>query len=189
MIVLSTLLLLALGGLAARHLLFSFSAQSPAFYADTSPDFDIRRHLAGPMVSEGVIFGPLGRMAERFTARMEGTWDGADGRLSEVFSYSGGGVQNREWTLRVDSQGQITGTAPDVVGQARGRQSGATVRLRYRLRLPQGAGGHVLSVVDWLYLTADGTILNKSEMRMFGFKVAELIATIRPASPAAPDGG
>ncbi|MEP5089448.1 MAG: DUF3833 family protein, partial [Paracoccaceae bacterium] len=36
------------------------------------------------------------------------------------------------------------------------------------------------------YLTEDGTILNKSEMRKFGIKVAELIATMRPASSTKP---
>ena len=56
--------------------------------------------------------------------------------------------------------------------------------LRYQIVLPQESGGHTLSATDWLYLTEDGVIMNKSEMRKFGFKVAELVATMRPAAPA-----
>ena len=58
---------------------------------------------------------------------------------------------------------------------------GAMVELKYRIRLPEDAGGHVLNVTDWMYLMENGTILNRSEMRKFGIKVAELIATMRPA--------
>jgi hypothetical protein len=39
----------------------------------------------------------------------------------------------------------------------------------------------VLDVTDWMYLMENGTILNRSEMRKFGIKVVELIATMRPA--------
>jgi hypothetical protein len=54
------------------------------------------------------------------------------------------------------------------------------VQLQYRLRLPQDAGGHVLDVVDWMYLAPGGTIINRSQFRKFGIKVAELVATMRP---------
>ncbi|WP_240482025.1 DUF3833 domain-containing protein [Ruegeria marisrubri] len=182
----TTLLLLALfgAGLYAWPRLMGFQSQRSEDYAETTPVFDIRRHLSGPMLAEGVIFGPTGGMSQRFVANMEGVWDGAAGRLSETFRYSSGTEQMREWTLRLGNDGEIIGTAPDIVGEARGRQSGATVMLRYRLRLPDTAGGHVLDVVDWLYLTEDGVILNKSVMRKFGIKVAELVATMRPAREA-----
>ena len=52
--------------------------------------------------------------------------------------------------------------------------------LRYRIVLPPEAGGYKLNTTDWMYLTADGAIMNKSEMRLFGVKVAELVATLRP---------
>lgn len=49
----------------------------------------------------------------------------------------------------------------------------------YRLKLPEDAGGHVLKTVDWMYLAPDGTIINRSQFRKFGIKVAELVATMR----------
>jgi hypothetical protein len=53
------------------------------------------------------------------------------------------------------------------------------VQLAYRLRLPKDAGGYLLNVTDWMYLTHNGTIMNRSQFRKFGVKVAELVATIR----------
>ena len=41
----------------ARRLVMSFSAQKPSDYADDYTVFDMKKHLNGAMVCEGVIFG------------------------------------------------------------------------------------------------------------------------------------
>ena len=178
-----TLLLSAvLAVLLIGHLWFSFRAQKPAAYAETSPNFDIRTHLSGSILCEGVIYGPLGRVSSRFIADMKGDWNGKTGTLAEAFSYAGGRQQNREWHLTMGENGRFTATADDIIGVAEGIQTGATVQLKYRIRLPQDAGGHVLDVTDWMYLLENGSILNRSQMRKFGIKVAELVASMRPAN-------
>ncbi|WP_137700049.1 DUF3833 family protein [Marimonas lutisalis] len=159
---------------------FGFKSQRAGHYSETGPDFVITTHLGGEMISEGMIYGPRGRVVSRFVADMTGTWNGETGTLAEAFRYANGGVQNREWRLTLGEGGGLTGEADDIIGEATGQVSGATLNLRYRIRLPEDAGGHVLDVTDWLYLMENGTILNRSEMRKFGVKVAELIATIRP---------
>lgn len=182
---LGALIVIAL--LALRSRLASFQAQAPEDYAGKGPAFDLRRHLAGPIQCEGVIFGPTGRVTSRFVADMEGTWNGTTGTLAEVFRYDSGTVQHRAWTLALGAEGRIVATAPDVVGQGTGRVAGPSVLLRYRIRLTPEAGGHVLDVTDWMYLMENGTIMNRSQFRKFGVKVAELVATMRPA-PASQSG-
>ena len=86
-----------------------------------------------------------------------------------------------ESILNRDSDGRITAEAPDVVGAGRGKQAGSAVLLNYRIKLDDAAGGHALDVTDWMYLIENGTIMNRSEFRKFGIKVAELVATMRPA--------
>ena len=157
----------------------AFPAQRPEDYAGKGPQFDLRHHLSGPIQCDGVIFGPTGRVTSRFVAQMQGSWTGNIGTLSEVFHYDSGSVQNRAWTLALGNAGDITATAPDVVGTGTGRAEGPTVMLRYRIRLTPEAGGHVLDVVDWMYLQENGTIMNRSQFRKFGIKVAELVATMR----------
>lgn len=166
--------------IVARNLFFSFRAQSPADYEGTGPLLSLPDHLSGDILAEGLIYGPDGRMASRFGARMYGEWRGNEGTLTESFSYSNGRTQQRKWFLTLDPDGSFTATADDIIGVATGVTSGATARISYRIKLPPEAGGFVLDVTDWLYLTESGTILNKSEMRKFGFKVAELVATMRP---------
>jgi hypothetical protein len=100
--------------------------------------------------------------------------------MKERFFYDDGSTQDREWRLTVGNDGAIRAEASDVVGYGQGRQSGPTVLLRYKIRLPEASGGHVLNTVDWMYLTPNGTIMNRSQFRKFGIKVAELVATLRP---------
>ena len=181
------LLTLALLGLAAVvvHRFTGFRSQSLADYAGQGPQFDPRRHLSGPILCEGVIYGPFGRVTSRFVADMHGTWDGPHATLTERFRYDTGTIQNRVWRLTIADDGAIDATADDLIGPARGHTAGPACQMRYRIRLPAASGGHVLDVVDWMYLMPNGTILNRSQFRKFGFKVAELIATMRPATATA----
>ncbi len=177
----SILLVAVIVAVAARALFLSFRAQRPHHYSATSPEFDIKRVLNGPISSEGVIYGPTGRMTSSFIARMHGEWNGDSGTLSEDFVYSSGKTMQRKWYLTMGTDNTFIARADDIEGEGHGVISGSTVMLRYRIRLPEESGGHVLDTTDWMYLMADGTIMNRSEMRKFGIRVAELIATMRPA--------
>ncbi|MFN3937958.1 MAG: DUF3833 domain-containing protein [Gemmobacter sp.] len=170
---------LTLALVAAHSRFLGFRSQTPAQFRGKGPDFDLRRHLSGPILCEGVIYGPSGRVTSRFVADMEARWEGNTGIMTERFRYDSGAVQDRRWTLTLGNDGTIRAEAPDVVGPGLGRQEGAGVRLDYRIRLPQDAGGHVLTVTDWMYLMENGTIMNHSQFRKFGIKVAELVATMR----------
>lgn len=173
-----TATLITLGAILLRRSM-GFAAQRSADYAAQTPAFDIRRELVGAILCEGVIFGPTGRVSARFVARMQADWQGSTCRMTEDFTYDSGATQAREWTLRLGNDGTIRATAPDLVGEGQGRQAGSAVRLGYRLRLPDDAGGHVLNVSDWMYLAPNGTIINRSQFRKYGIKVAELVATMR----------
>jgi len=179
--VLSALIAVLMMGIAliVKGRFVGFASQKPADFAGKGPAFDPRTHLSGPILCEGVVFGPMGRVSSRFVADMVGEWTGTTGVLKERFRYDTGMVQDRQWTLRLDEDGAIAAEAPDVVGAGVGRVAGPAVEMRYRIRLAPEAGGHVLDVVDWMYLMENGTILNRSQFRKFGIKVAELVATMR----------
>ncbi|MEM6824960.1 MAG: DUF3833 domain-containing protein [Pseudomonadota bacterium] len=183
--------MLALGALVvaaatwARARYTTFMSQAPGDYEATGPAFDLRQHLNGPILCEGVIYGPTGRVSSRFVAEMEGRWDGNVGILTEKFRYDSGDEQNREWTLTLGNDGAIKAEAPDVIGTGRGQQAGPSVMLTYRIKLPEASGGHVLDATDWMYLIENGTVINRSQFRKFGIKVAELVATMRPVEGTA----
>ncbi len=163
---------------------FDFLAQTPEDYSD-GPEFDIRTVLNGALLCDGIIYGPTGRVASCFTAKFDAEWDGDTGVMREHFHYDSGTEQHREWRLSVGANGQIKAEADDLVSAGSGQQIGSGVQLKYRIKLPEGGGGHVLDVVDWMYLLDNGTIMNRSQFRKFGIKVGELVATMRPDPEAA----
>jgi hypothetical protein len=172
-------IVLTLALVAAHARYMGFRAQKPEDFRGKGPDLDLRRHLNGPILCEGVIYGPTGRVSSRFVADFEARWEGNHGVMTEAFRYDSGARQNREWRLTLSNDGSVRAEADDVVGVGTGRAEGPALRLDYDIRLPADAGGHVLSVTDWMYLTENGTIMNRSQFRKFGIKVAELVATMR----------
>ncbi len=170
----------ALVVLIAKMRLTGFHTQKPSDFAGQVPGFDPRTHLNGPILCEGVIYGPLGRVSSRFVAKMEGVWDGNCGVLNEIFHYSNGDSQVRQWRLTYGNDGTLKAEADDLVGTGKGFVSGPIAQMRYNIRLPAASGGHVLKVNDWMYLAENGTIMNRSQFTKFGITVAELVATMRP---------
>ena len=166
--------------LAMKPRFIGFRSQSPQDFSGKGPQFDLRKHLNGPILCEGVIYGPTGRVTSRFVADMVGTWDGNVGTLRETFRYDSGAVQARCWPLSLGNDGRIRAEAPDVVGGGTGVVEGPSVEMKYNIRLDESAGGHVLAVTDWMYLMENGTIMNRSQFTKFGITVAELVATMRP---------
>ncbi len=172
--------LLTAGFVVLRRRYAAFYGQKPSEYAGIDPVFDLQERLNGPMLCEGVIYGPLGRVSSTFAADFNISWNGAKGIMDEVFRYNDGSTQVRQWQIKVGAHGVFDLQASDVPGGGQGVMRGNAIQMRYPIKLPDSAGGHVLNCVDWMYLTPDGTVMNRSQFRKFGFKVAELIATIRP---------
>ena len=172
-------ILAAVAGYLLWHRRLGFRGQRPDHYAFQHPSFDLREHLNGRFLCEGVVFGPTGRVASRFAADVEASWQGDAGVMVEHFRYDSGATQDRQWRLHLLEGGRIRAEADDVIGSGTGCATGPTVQMLYRSRLPDDVGGHVLDAVDWMYLLENGTIVNRSQFRKFGFKVAELVATFR----------
>jgi hypothetical protein len=176
-ILIGALVMLALVLLRERFV--GFGAQRPEDYTGGSDQIDLRKHLSGAIKCDGVIYGPTGRVVSRFTGDFMARWQGNRGVMQEHFAYDSGNIQDREWRLELGNDGSIRAEADDLVGIGHGRQLGSAARLCYRIRLPEEAGGHVLSVTDWMYLAPNGAVVNRSQFRKFGIKVAELVATMR----------
>ena len=126
--------------------------------------------------------GPL--LYTHFAGDFDAQWDGNIGIMREFFQYDSGNTQEREWRLELGNDGRIKAEADDLVGIGTGQQQGPAVQLNYNIRMPKEAGGHVLGVTDWMYMAPNGTIVNRSQFRKFGIKVAELVATMRQVDRA-----
>lgn len=145
-----------------------------AIYKDETPVLNIREYLSGDVEAWGIIEDYSGEVVSRFHVKMRGTWNGDKGTLTEDFTYSDGSTQHREWQLTMVSDTEFTGTAPDVIGQMRGKSAGNAAMMNYVLEVPVKGRTWRFTFDDRLYKMNDTYLINRAKMKKFGFTVAEM---------------
>ena len=149
-----------------------------AKYAKNTPLMDPRSYFNGKVDSTGVFIDRAGVADPYFHIKMEGKWQGNEGDIFEEFKYSDGRHNTRSWHVKFTDDTHFTATAPDVVGEGRGVISGNAMHMSYLLRVPvKGGKTYDVTMSDWMWRVDEQTVINKIEMRKFGFKVGELICT------------
>jgi hypothetical protein len=165
-----------MGGLAAGAMatLAGCSSLDPSLYALQTPTFSLRKYFNGDLDAWGLFQDRFGKVQQRMTVAMTGTWQGSTGTLDEHFTYADGRTERRIWTLEEREGGQSVGTASDVIGQAQGQAHGNALHWRYTLALPiQGRVWHV-DVDDWMFLIDERILLNRARMSKWGLTLGEV---------------
>ncbi|MCS6995823.1 MAG: DUF3833 domain-containing protein [Casimicrobiaceae bacterium] len=147
-----------------------------ADYAAERPKLDLRTYFDGKLVAYGVVQDRSGRVIRRMRVDMTATWSGNTLTLDEDFTYADGTKEKRVWTIVKDGD-RYTGTAADVVGEARGEASGNALNWRYVLRLPEAQGGWTLDFDDWMWLIDERVMVNRAVFSKFGIRFGEVIIT------------
>ena len=147
-------------------------------YSSTQPALDLRTFLQGDLMAYGMLQDRSGRMTRRFVATLQASWVGETGTLVEQFHFDDGEVQALTWIITHLGNGQYSGTAGDVVGEARGKIAGSVFQWQYQLNVPWNDGAIVVNLDDWLYLIDDRHLINKTTLTKFGFRVGELTLVI-----------
>ncbi|MCB1954957.1 MAG: DUF3833 domain-containing protein [Rhodocyclaceae bacterium] len=145
-----------------------------ARYAGETPALDLRAYFNGTLDAHGMFQDRSGAVIKRFTVRIDAQWTGDSGVLDEHFLYADGTTQRRVWHVEHLGNGRYEGRADDVVGIARGQAAGNALRWQYVLALPVDGRTIEVSFDDWMFLIDDRVMLNRSEMRKFGFRLGEV---------------
>ncbi len=146
-----------------------------ADYAAQRPMFDFKKYFSGKLIAHGMASDRAGKVQRRFVVTMDCTWVGDMGTLDEHFVYDDGEKQQRIWRVRQLPDGTLTGTADDVVGEARGATAGAAFRWQYTLKLPARGSVYEVQFDDWIHLIDERTALNKAVITKFGVRVGDVL--------------
>ena len=169
---------LALAGLASMGLA-GCASPTPADYASQSPKLDLRQYFNGKLLAHGIVTDRSGKLLQRFTVDITGTWQGDTGTLDERFTYADGRKETRVWTLKRGADGRYTGTAADVLGQADGQAAGNALNWRYTLLLPVDGRTWEVQFDDWMFLVDDKVMLNRAVMSKFGIRLGEVLLSFQ----------
>ena len=111
---------------------------------------------------------------------IQGDWDGERLRLQEDFVYEDGATEQRIWTLTKTGDDTWTGTAPGVIGVARGVEQDNRFNWKYEIDLPipsvDGTSETMrVTFDDWMWLQTDNRLFNRAYVKRYGFDIGDVI--------------
>lgn len=146
-------------------------------YRNEQPALDLKTYLNGTIDAWGIFQGRSGEVKKRFHVVIDAKWEGDNGTLDEHFTWSDGTTSRRVWKLKALGNGQFSGTAHDVIGEAVGQSSGNALQWKYVLAVPvDGKTWHV-DMDDWMFLMDDKVMMNRTTMSKWGFRLGEISLT------------
>ncbi len=143
-------------------------------YQNGTSDFDIKRYFTGKVIAYGMVQDYTNKVTRRFCVDINGSWQGNKGLLAETFYFNDGEISYRNWQLTKLDDGKYQGTAEDVVGTASGQQSGFAFQWQYQLVVPIDGETYQFILDDWMYQVDEYRVFNRTAMKKFGIKVAEI---------------
>ena len=155
-------------------LLTSCSDMKPEDYANTEPKIKIEEYFLGDVKAWGIFQNRFGKVERQFTAKMEGSFDGEILTLEEDFSWNDGEKQKRKWKIKKVEDDKYEGTAPDVIGIAKGVSYGSAFKFEYNLLIPFKEKKIKVRFDDWIFKQDNKVAINRAIVSKFGFKVGEL---------------
>ena len=155
-------------------LLNNCSEMKPENYKNTKPIIKIEEYFQGNVKAWGMLQGRSGEVKRQFVADMKGEFDGQNLILDETFIWNDGEKQERRWTIKKVGDNKYEGTAPDVVGIAKGVSFGSAFKFEYKLLVPYKDKKIKIRFDDWIFKQDEKTAINKATLTKFGFKVGEL---------------
>lgn len=164
-------------------LLLTLAACGPdsAAYKTEAPALQPNRFFNGTLDAYGVFEDWQEQATSRFHMIATAAWQGNAGTMHEAFTYQDGTEATRDWTFAMQDATHFTGTAPDVVGAAKGEVFGNALHWRYTIYVPTNKQRDQQTAVDfddWLYLVGDGTddrhMISRVSASKFGVPVGQL---------------
>ena len=155
------------------------ASPTPADYASQGPKLDLKQYFNGKLLAHGIVTDRAGKVLQRFTVQLTGTWVGDTGTLDERFTYADGRQETRVWTIQRGADGRYTGTAADVLGEAQGQAAGNALNWRYTLLLPVDGRTWEIQFDDWMFLVDDQVMLNRAVMSKFGIRLGEVLLSFQ----------
>lgn len=154
-------------------------------FENGEPRFVLEDYFQGTTNATGIFVDRFGNLRRQFIVKIEGTWDGKELILDEDFSYSDGEKQRRIWRITKLDDNTYEGRADDVVGVATGKTFGNALNWEYDLNLEVGESTYKVHFNDWMFLQADGVLLNKAAVSKWGINIGTVFISFSRADAAA----
>ena len=146
----------------------------PEDFKNTEPEIKIEKYFEGQVKAWGILQDRKGGVTRQFEANMLGKFENNILTLEEDFFWKDGETQRRVWKIKKIDEHNYIGTAPDVVGEAKGVSYGSAFKFEYNLMIPFKGKNIKIRFDDWIFKQDEKVAINRATLTKFGFKVGEL---------------
>ena len=153
---------------------FNENNMKPEDFKNKEPLLKIEKYFDGNVKAWGVLQDRKGKVTRQFTANMFGKFENNILILDEEFFWKDGEKQKRVWKIKKIDEHNYIGTAPDVVGEAKGFSYGSAFKFEYDLLIPIKGKNIKIRFDDWIFKQDEEVAINRATLTKFGFKVGEL---------------
>lgn len=143
-------------------------------FAKGGPKLDLFNYFEGEVEAWGVFEDRFGDIRRQFYVKIDGTVTGDTLVLDEDFSYADGEESNRVWTIKRTGDNLYEGTAPDVIGTAKGKIAGNAMNWSYDIDLVVGESSYRVKFDDWLFLQEGDVLINIANVTKWGIDVGRV---------------
>ena len=171
--VLLILILLIIITVLIKSNLFNDSMK-PEDFKNTEPEIKIEKYFEGQVKAWGILQDRKGGVTRQVEANMLGNFENNVLTLEEDFFWKDGETQRRVWKIKKIDEHNYIGTAPDVVGEAKGVSYGSAFKFEYNLMIPFKGKNIKIRFDDWIFKQDEKVAINRATLTKFGFKVGEL---------------
>ena len=151
----------------------------PQDFKNTEPAMQIEKFFDGKVKAWGILQDRKGTVTRQFKANMFGKFENNILTLDEEFFWNDGEKQKRIWKIKKIDEHNYIGTAPDVVGEAKGFSYGSAFKFEYNLLIPIKGKNIKISFDDWIFKQDEEVAINRATLTKFGFKVGELTVVFK----------
>tara|TARA_A100001011_G_C14178363_1_gene785659 strand:+ start:133 stop:603 length:471 start_codon:yes stop_codon:yes gene_type:complete len=146
-------------------------------FKGSQPIFSLEDYFEGKTEAWGMFHDRFGNLKRTFKVDITGTLESDTLTLDEKFLYDDGEQDSRVWTIKILGNKQYTGTASDVVGEAKGISEGNALNWKYKLNLKVGDGTILVDFDDWMFLQDRNILMNRAEVKKWGLNIGVVSIT------------
>ena len=146
-------------------------------FKGSQPIFSLEDYFEGKTEAWGMFHDRFGNLKRTFKVDINGTLESNTLTLDEKFLYDDGEQDSRVWTIKILGNNQYSGTASDVVGEAKGISEGNALNWKYKLNLKVGDSTILVDFDDWMFLQDRNILMNRAEVKKWGLNIGVVSIT------------
>ena len=146
-------------------------------FKGSQPTLTLEDYFEGKTEAWGMFHDRFGNLKRTFKVDITGTIESNTLTLDEKFLYDDGEQDSRVWTIKILGNNQYSGTASDVVGEAKGISEGNALNWKYKLNLKVGGSTILVDFDDWMFLQDRNILMNRAEVKKWGLNIGVVSIT------------